>query len=428
MPAFLRPLPLLRLSLIVMLALAGCSKKNEILPGERIPIRAEVEPVPGAAAKHPLSVPPPVMNAEWTHRNGAASGRLIDPAFRPVPQLIWSVDIGAGDAKRTRILTAPIVAGGLVYAIDASGQLTAVTTGGQVAWRKSLVPEGQLADSGLGGGLAEDGGVLFVTTGFGEVFAISPTNGGTIWKRTFDAPIRAAPVAQNGRVVAVMRDDTAVALDARTGQTLWEVQGTGGPGLLGGASPASTGQLVVIPFASGEVLGVLARNGLAVWGTAVTGGRRDLVRSSITDISGDPVIDGGKVYASNQAGRTVRLDAQDRRARLDDPGRLLRAGVAGRGLGLPALRRRGAGARRCHDGRAALAGEPAALLPLQGAFRPRQAERGDPLLRPDPRRRPALGRECRGLAQGVQPGERRPPGRGAAAGRRRRGAGAGRAG
>ena len=39
-----------------------------------------------------------------------------------------------------------------------------------------------------------------------------------------------------------------------------------------GASPAADGQLVVVPFSSGEVLGVLARNGLTVWGTAITGG------------------------------------------------------------------------------------------------------------------------------------------------------------
>ena len=64
----------------------------------------------------------------------------------------------------------------------------------------------------------------------------------------------------------------------------------------------------MLPFASGEVLGVLARNGLTVWGTAVTGGRREFARNRINDISGDPVIDGGTVYASNQSGRTVRID------------------------------------------------------------------------------------------------------------------------
>ena len=64
------------------------------------------------------------------------------------PQLIWSVDIGAGDSKRARLLTSPIAAGGLVYAIDADGRLTAVTRDGRVAWTRSLVPAGQAPDSG----------------------------------------------------------------------------------------------------------------------------------------------------------------------------------------------------------------------------------------------------------------------------------------
>ncbi len=80
--------------------------------------------------------------------------------------------------------------------------------------------------------------------------------------------------------------------------------------MLGGATPAAEGPLVVMPFASGEVIGVLARNGLQLWGTAVTGGRRELVRNRISDITGDPVIDGATVYASNQSGRTISLDRE----------------------------------------------------------------------------------------------------------------------
>ena len=99
--------------------------------------------------------------------------------------------------------------------------------------------------------------MIFVTTGFGEVFALDPRSGGTIWQRTLEAPIQAAPVVYDGRVVAVQRDDTAYGLDARTGGTLWRVQGVGGTGLMGGASPAADGLLVVVPFASGEVLGIL---------------------------------------------------------------------------------------------------------------------------------------------------------------------------
>ena len=298
------------MALIAVLVLAACSDRDRPLPGERIAVRPDEVPSADAAGAYGLAIPPARLNADWSHRNGAAAGRLTNPAFRPVPQLIWSVDIGAGDSKRARLLTSPIVAGGLIYAIDADGQLTAVTRDGRVAWTRSLVPTTQVPDSGPGGGMAVAGGVLYVTTGFGEVFALSPATGGTIWQRTLEGPIRAAPVVSGGRVVAVQRDDTAVALDARSGEILWRVQGTGGTGLLGGASPAADDRLVVIPFASGEVLGVLARNGLTVWGTAVTGGRREYARNDITDISGDPVIDGGVVYASNQSGRTVRLNAE----------------------------------------------------------------------------------------------------------------------
>lgn len=297
------------LTLAIAVLLAGCASKDPILPGERIPVRPEDAPVEGGRTT-PLAIPAPVVNAEWTHRNGASRGRLVNPALRPAPQLVWSVDIGEGDAKRRRIITGPIVAGGLVFAMDAAGQVTAVTRSGQVAWTRSLVPEASVPDTGNGGGFAEAGGVLFVTTGFGEVWALDAASGRTLWQKTMQAPVRAAPTVADGKVLVVQRDDVAFALDARNGETLWQVQGVGGPGLLGGASPAFDGQLAVIPFASGEVLGVLARNGLTVWGTAVTGGRSTVARNNIVDISGDPVIDGGAVFASNQAGRTVRIDAE----------------------------------------------------------------------------------------------------------------------
>lgn len=307
-------LPVRRAPLALMglvLVLAGCSDEP-ILPGERIPVRTEEAPLAqtDARAIRPVAVPAAVVNANWTHRNGSAGGRLVNPAFAAAPQLRWSTNIGAGDARRTRILTGPIVAGGLIFTIDAAGRLSAVTTGGQLAWSQSLVPAGQMDDNGPGGGFSYADGVLYVTTGFGEVRALQPATGNLIWSKTFEGPIRAAPTVSNGRVFVVVRSDMAYALDARSGEMLWRAQGVGGTGLFGGASPATDGELVVIPFASGEVLGVIARNGVQIWGTAVTGGRRELARNSINDISGDPVIDGGVIYASNQSGRTIALDRQ----------------------------------------------------------------------------------------------------------------------
>jgi outer membrane protein assembly factor BamB len=299
--------PIAALGLLILLA--ACQRGDPPLPGERIAVRP---PDPGmlAPAEIPgLALPPARLNAEWSHPSGTPGGRIDHPALDAEPQLRWSVDIGRGSARRTRLITAPVVGGGLVYALDSTGTLSAVNTAGQVVWRQSLAPAGERAEAGFGGGIAYDAGTVYATTGYAEVVALDAASGGLRWRHRLDAPARAAPTVLDGRVFAVARNDTAVALDAATGAPIWRITGAGAPaGLLGGASPAAEGPLVVLPFSSGEVLGVVARSGTQAWGQAVTGGRRELVRNRINDVTGDPIIAGDLVFASNQSGRTIALD------------------------------------------------------------------------------------------------------------------------
>lgn len=298
------------LALIGCLVLAvACTEREPTLPGDRLPVRPAEARATAPAEVPPLALPPARANAEWTHPSGTAAGRPEHPALAPMPGLRWSVDLGQGSSKRTRLITVPVVGGGLVFALDSAGQLSAVHPNGQVAWRQSLAPAGERAESGFGGGLAYADGTVYATTGYAEVLAIDAATGAIRWRHRLEAPARAAPAVLDGRVFAIARNDTAVALDAGTGSVLWRISGGGASaGLLGGASPAAAGPLVVLPFSSGEVLGVVARSGTQAWGQAVTGGRRGLVRNRISDMSGDPVIAGDTVYASNQAGRTVALD------------------------------------------------------------------------------------------------------------------------
>ena len=90
--------------------------------------------------------------------------------------------------------------------------------------------------------MAAAGGVLYVTTGFGEVFALDPRSGGTIWQRDARGAdprgARWSPTAGSSRCSATTSPTRST---PRTGETLWRVQGVGGTGLLGGASPAADG-------------------------------------------------------------------------------------------------------------------------------------------------------------------------------------------
>lgn len=290
------------------LALSACSEPELILPGDRETIRPETVAIERQTVPA-LTLPPARRNADWTHVRGSTTHMPGHLDLGPAPQRLWSASIGTGDARRSRITAAPIVAEGRIYTLDAGAQVAAVSPSGQVLWRTDVTRAGEFSAEGFGGGLAYGDGALVVTTGFGEVLRLDPATGAILWRSAVDAAIRAAPTISDGRAVLVARSDIAYGFDLATGTRDWRVQGVGlGAGLLGGSSPAVRGPVAIIPFQSGEVIAVLARSGRRVWSAAVSGGRRDLVRARISDITGDPVIDFDIVYASSQSGRLVALD------------------------------------------------------------------------------------------------------------------------
>jgi len=294
--------------------LAGCSlwEDEDRLPGERIHIRRDPKlAVPLEATVAPL--PAVNRNSEWTQTNGTATHNLGNLAGPTGPSEAWTADAGAGTSGDSAITSAPVVAGGAVFTLDAQSQVTAFDAGsGSVRWRTNLAPEGEDGNEGFGGGLAYDGGRLYATTGFGEVLALDPASGEIAWRQSFGAPFRAAPAALQGLVVAVTRDNRALGLAGDTGKLVWRVQGASSEaGLLGGASPAMAGALVAVPFTSGELVGVNGRNGRRVWSAILSGGRKGFARAAITDVSGDPVIVGPLVVAANQSGRMVAIDGRN---------------------------------------------------------------------------------------------------------------------
>jgi outer membrane protein assembly factor BamB len=310
-PGPLTRFAVLGLGSLVLLGGCGLFDDEEILSGERIHIRAESAAAPLEATRVPL--PEARGNTDWTQTNGNSShnsGNLAGPA---APRAAWSGDVGTGGGSGGEITSAPIVANGTVFAMDAGSALVAFdAASGSRRWQADLSPERERGTEGFGGGLAADGETVYAATGFGEILAVSAESGEIKWRKSFGAPFRAAPAVQRGLVVAVTRDNRAVGLSGADGTLRWRLQGaTADAGLLGGASPAIVGGLVVLPFASGELVAVEGGSGRRLWSAVLSGGRKGLARSAITDISGDPVVVGPYVVAANQSGRMIAIDGRN---------------------------------------------------------------------------------------------------------------------
>jgi outer membrane protein assembly factor BamB len=160
----------------------------------------------------------------------------------------------------------------------------------------------------LGGGLAADAGVVFAVTGFGDAIAFD-TNGVELWRTRAEAPFHAAPTVADGRLYAVTNDSELVVFDARSGDVLWTHQAIAEPArILAASSPAVDGETIVAPFASGELVALLAANGRRLWVDALSRAGRLTSLSAINDIAGRPAIDGGTLFAASHSGVIAAID------------------------------------------------------------------------------------------------------------------------
>jgi len=101
----------------------------------------------------------------------------------------------------------------------------------------------------------------------------------------------------------------AIALNAKNGRVVWtQESNTTGAGILGVGTPAVSGNLVVLPFTSGEVLGVSLNEGLQSWSQVINGKRVGSANGYVKAVSGDPVIVGKVVYAGTNSGRLAAID------------------------------------------------------------------------------------------------------------------------
>ena len=293
--------------LSALLVLSACGEKDIILPGQREAIRPEAQQVNRAL---PISLAAPQANASWTHRNGEPDHLSAQPALGANLQRLFAVNIGEGDSKGARITADPVVAGGIVYTMDARSRVTATTTGGAPVWAVDVTPPTDMRSDASGGGLAYGGGRLFVSTGFGTLTALDPATGATLWVQELDAPGTSAPTVLGDLAYVVSRDSRAWAIDVTNGRIRYQLSGIpSDTSFAGGAGPAVSGDLAVFPFPSGEVQGVFPQGGIPRWSAVISGDRPGQAVGNLSDIGGDPVIDGNRVYVGNFTGVTVALDA-----------------------------------------------------------------------------------------------------------------------
>jgi outer membrane protein assembly factor BamB len=298
------------------LALGGCSympswmgghkEDKPKLPGERIsvlPVGSGLQADDGLKG-YPVKLPAAAINPDWAQHTGAVKSSNGNLGLVGKLDSVINATIGSGEAFERPLIPRPVVAGGMVFAMDAVGTISAHDAANiaTIRWNSKGVSETDTPPI-LGGGLAYDQGRLYVLSGRGMVAAFDAASGKELWHKTMRLPFRSAPRIADGKLFALTLDNQLYALNTANGEIVWSHRGISETaGLLNSVSPAISGDTLIVPYSSGEVYALALADGKEVWSDSLSPSKRTEASSLFAGIGGDPVVDDTAIFTVSSGG------------------------------------------------------------------------------------------------------------------------------
>lgn len=285
--------------------MGGSVKKINRLPGERasaLPIGAELTP-DATLATLSVKLPEPVANGDWPQHSGifnAATSNLAGGNF----DQRQSTGIGDGNDFSNTLVIRPVVAGGMVFAMDGAGWISAHDAANidNRRWQSKGVSEKHSPDI-LGGGLAVDDGKLYAVSGRGVIAAFEASTGKELWKKSLGLPFRSPPKIADGKLFAITIDSQIFALNTANGDTLWSHRGISEiGGIMSAVSPVVKDSVIFVPYVSGEIYALSMSDGHDLWSETLSASKKTQADGVFLGIGGDPVLDGDVLFAVGSGG------------------------------------------------------------------------------------------------------------------------------
>jgi outer membrane protein assembly factor BamB len=330
--------------LAIGLSLSGCKTISKVLEpeedsaplkGERISVLKHRSLLVADKAQQKIKVSTPALkrNKSWEHQGIAPANHL---SMSNTIEGRQEISVGSGSGDRGRLTSAPIIANGIVYTLDGEGMVSARSeanletelwnyTVGQGAVKSDFfgvgIGWGKESKPYLGGNISYGDGLVFLTTERAKVIALNAKNGAPLWTRSVKLPVKTPSMYYKGKLYLITSANTLFALDSSTGKTIWNYSGLKeSTSLYGAPSPVATTyqgkDLVIVPFSSGELYAIDAKNGKKIWGKLLSGSSSsNSSLLNLSDIDATPVINRDTVYAVGHEGELSAIDIQTGRTK-----------------------------------------------------------------------------------------------------------------
>jgi len=218
------------------------------------------------------------------------------PALGDAAQVrtLWRARVGRADSY----VFEPALAAGSVFAAARDGTVMRLDGGnGHRLWSVS-------AGTRLSGGVGADERIVVVANQDGEVVALDAQSGARRWTARVSSEVIAAPAVGADLVLVRSIDNRVFAFGAQDGKRRWIYQRA--PASLIIRAPAGVvmdAETAFAGFAGGKLTAISLANGAVRWEATVALPKGGTELERVTDVVGDPVVQGKEVCAATYQGR-----------------------------------------------------------------------------------------------------------------------------
>lgn len=234
------------------------------------------------------------------------------------PEVVWDASAGDGVGEFFSRLH-PAINYDKVFVASRDGDVYAYEQdSGDEVWHTNvgpLDPDSWFSahlPAKVSGGLTAGYKKVFVGTEDGQVIALDAETGETLWNKEVPGEVLSAVSLTDSLVIVNTGSGNVLALNSENGDERWNFQYTVPPLSLRGTSSVTAGQgAVFLGTPTGSATAILSSRGYQLWEHQVANaeGKNELER--LIDIDADPVLYGDSLYFAAYQGNIVRLNMRD---------------------------------------------------------------------------------------------------------------------
>jgi outer membrane protein assembly factor BamB len=245
-----------------------------------------------------------VLAAACSSSSGPKPAPLTELEKPVEVRALWSASVG--DAERFSFT--PALVGDSVIAAARDGTVMRVDAAkGSERWRVTV-------ERRLSAGVGASERTAVVATEEGEVFALDAADGKTRWRARVSSEVLAPPAVGNGLVLVRSVDNRIFAFGEDDGKRRWVYQRA--PASLIVRSPSGitiVGDTAYAGFSGGRLAAIALGNGGVRWESTVALPKGATELERVTDVVGEPVVQGREVCAAAYQGRVACFEAANGR-------------------------------------------------------------------------------------------------------------------